>query len=169
MSMNLYQQVAGWRKRGCLSSVLVLTKVNDENIIQTVESTNNMVILEKPYVDRDLCGITQKMLQADKIKQRKFRRYNVNQTVALSSYKSGFNSQTNVCNMSLGGLCLTGSLEGLQKGDLLRVDFELDKIKTHRTVNGKVVWTTNDNNEPQAGLEFVKDADVYSHLLNDIG
>lgn len=169
MNLNMYQQITSWRKKGCLSSVLMLTKVNDENLIRSVESNNNIVILEKPYLEKDLRGIAQKILIADRIKQRVFRRYDVQQTVSLSSYKSGFNSKTQVRNMSLGGLCLGGGLEGLEEGDLLRVDFELDKINARRTVNGRVIWVADENNEVQAGLAFVKDSDVYSHLLEGMG
>lgn len=170
MNLNLYQQVASWRKKGCLASVLMLSKVSDDNLIKTLEPTNNMVVLEKPYTDRDLKGIAAKILNSRTINQRKFRRYNVAQSVSLSSYKSGFNaSTTNVVNMSRGGLCLAGSLDGLQSGDLLRVDFNLDKINSRRSMNGKVVWVAVENQEVQAGLEFVKDAEVYGHILNDIG
>lgn len=169
MSMNVYQQIAGWRKKGCLSSVLMLSKLNDDTLIKNVESTNNMVILEKPYLERDLKGIASKILSSNKINQRKFRRYDVNQEVSLSSYKSGFSGKTHVLNMSRGGLCMAGGLEGLKAGDLLRVDFELDKINSRRTMNGKVVWVAPENEELQAGLEFVKDSDVYGHLLEDIG
>lgn len=169
MNLNIYQQIAGWRKKGCLSSVLMLSKVSDDNLIKNLEPNNNMVVLEKPYLDRDLRGIASKILNADKINQRKFRRYNVEQSVDLSSYKSGFNASTSVLNMSRGGLCIAGHLDGLKTGDLLRVDFNLDKINARRTMNGKVVWVTIENDEVQAGLEFVKDADVYGHLLDEIG
>ncbi len=170
MNMNIYQQILSWRKKGCLSSVLLLSKIADDSLMKTVESTNNLVILEKPYLDRDLKGITEKLINVGKINQRKFRRYEVQQTVSLSSYKSGFiASETAVRNMSLGGLCIGGGIEGLKEGDLLRVDFHLDKIKARRAVNGKVVWVATENDEVLAGLEFVKDSDVYGHLLSDIG
>lgn len=169
MNMNIYQQVTAWRKKGCLCSVLLLSKVSDEAIMNTLESMNNLVILEKPYLDRDLKGITEKLLNVGKINQRKFRRYDVEQSVSLSSYKTGFNAETNVRNMSRGGLCIAGNIDGLKTGDLLRVDFHLEKINARRAINGKVVWVAIENNEVQAGLEFIKDADVYGHLLSDIG
>lgn len=169
MNLNVYQQIAAWRKKGCFSSVLMLSKVNDENLINKIEPTSNMVVLEKPYLDRDLRGIAQKILNANQINQRKYRRYDVEQSVSLSSYKSGFNAKTYVRNMSRGGLCLGGGLDGLKAGDLLRVEFELDKINARRSVNGKVVWVAAENQEVQAGLEFVKEGDVYGHLLDDLG
>jgi hypothetical protein len=169
MNMNVYQQIASWRKKGCLSSVLMLTKVNDEALIKSLEPANNMVVLEKPYLERDLKGIAHKILRSNQINQRKFRRYDVQQEVSLSSYKSGFAGKTHVLNMSRGGLCITGGLDGLKTGDLLRVDFELDKIKSRRSMNGKVVWVAPEDKEIQAGLEFVKDSEVYGHLLGDIG
>lgn len=169
MNMNIYQQISAWRKKGCLSSVLLLSKMADDSLMSNT-STNNLVILEKPYLERDLCGITEKLLNVGKINQRKFRRYDVQQSVSLSSYKSGFNvADTSVRNMSRGGLCIAGPLDGLKEGDLLRVDFHLEKINARRAVNGKVVWVAKENEEVQAGLEFVKDADVYCHLLSDIG
>jgi hypothetical protein len=169
LNMNVFQQVASWRKKGCLSSVLMLSKVNDEALIKSLEPANNMVILEKPYLERDLRGIAHKILKSNQINQRKFRRYHVAQEVSLSSYKSGFAGKTRVLNMSRGGLCIAGGLDGLKSGDLLRVDFELDKINSRRSMNGKVVWVAPENEEVQAGLEFVKDSDVYGHLLTDIG
>jgi hypothetical protein len=169
LNMNVFQQIAGWRKKGCLSSVLMLSKVNDEVLIKSLEPANNMVILEKPYLERDLKGIAHKILKSNQINQRKFRRYDVAQEVSLSSYKTGFAGKTRVLNMSRGGLCIAGGLEGLKSGDLLRVDFELDKINSRRSMNGKVVWVAPENEEVQAGLEFVKDSDVYGHLLTDIG
>ncbi len=165
LNLNMYQQISSWRKKGCLASILMLSKVNDESLVKSMEPNNNIVILEKPYLEKDLRGIAQKILLADQIKQRIFRRYDVQQDVSLSSYKSGFSSKTKVRNMSLGGLCLGGGLQGLKEGDLLRVDFELDKINSRRTVNGRVIWVIQEEHEIQAGLEFVKDSDVYSHLL----
>ncbi|MCB9073807.1 MAG: PilZ domain-containing protein [Bdellovibrionaceae bacterium] len=169
LNMNMYQQVASWRKKGQLASVLMLSKVADENLIHNVEPMNNMVVLEKPYVESDLKGISQKMLDERKIQQRKYRRFNVAQKVSLSSYKSGFSGESQVCNMSRGGLCIQGGLVGLTAGDLLRIDFNLDKISTHRTVNGKVIWISEYDEQPQAGIEFIKESDVYGHLLDDIG
>lgn len=169
MNINVFQQITAWRKKGCLASVLLLSKMTDGSMVEALEPVNNLVVLEKPYLERDLCGITQKLLNVGRINQRKFRRYEVQQNVSLSSYKSGFNADTIVRNMSRGGLCVSGGIDGLKAGDLLRVEFHLEKINARRAVNGKVVWVANENNEPQAGLEFIKDADVYGHLLNDIG
>lgn len=168
LNFTLQQQIAGWRRNGFLSSILLLSKVNDPSLMQSVENIPSCVVLEKPFEEKDLKGIAEKFLSTKQVMQRKYRRYSTQQSVKLSSYKSDFHAASRVQNMSMGGLCLEGSVDNLQVGDVLKINFPLDKLNIERVVSGKVVWVDKDALS-SAGVQFMKDTEVYNHLLQDIG
>ena len=88
--------------------------------------------------------------------------------MAVSSYKTDFKSHTTVNNISLGGLCVEGQWNNLQVGDLLKINFSFDKLNSERVMNGKVIWVQA-GNKSSAGIQFVKEEEVYGQLLRDIG
>lgn len=168
INMNLKQQFQTWRKRGFLSSVLMLTKLPELKMIREFDEIKNFLILEKPYEDRELNGISAKLLNSVEVQQRKFRRFNTNQKVEITSYKTDYKSKSQVQNISMGGLCIEGTGSDLKIGDLLKIHFVLDKINADRVMHARVVWVKNAD-VPMAGVQFVKEEDVYNDLLNAIG
>lgn len=168
LDMNLKQKVVSWRKRGFLGSILVMSKVKDNQLLAQMNSLHNFVVLEKPYADRDLAGMAQKFLKTIEVNQRRYRRFSTDQNVQVESYKTDFKADSKVRNISLGGLCLDGDWNKLLCGDLLKITFPLDKLNREYTMNAKVIWVRGEN-KSEAGVEFVKDEDVYSQLLSSMG
>lgn len=168
LSLNLQQEIQSWRKRGFLSSVVMLSKVLDLGLFDQFENLNNFVLVEKPYDEKDLQGVTRKLLTANHVMQRKFRRFTTDQSVAVTSYKTDFRSSPRVDNISLGGLCLQGKWDNLNVGDLLQINFSLDKLNVQRVMNGRVIWVQQ-GEQCAAGIKFLKEEEVYGQLLRDIG
>lgn len=168
LNITLKQQFQNWRKRGFLSSVLMLSKLPDVNMVRDFEDIKNFLVLEKPYEPRELRGISSKLLNSVEVQQRRFRRFNTNQKVEIVSYKTDFKSKSRVENISMGGLCIEGACANLQVGDLLKIHFVLDKINADRVMHARVVWVTSGATE-MAGVQFVREEDVYNDLLNAIG
>ncbi len=169
LTMTLQQQISGWRRHGFQSSILLLTKVADPAAMGCVDSISNCVLLEKPFDEKDLKGIAEKFLNTMQVQQRKFRRYTTQQTVNLSSYVTEFKTPSKVNNMSLGGLRVEGPVGDLRIGEVLKINFSLDKLNVERVMNGRVVWVDKENSRPSAGIQFMKETEVYTHLLREIG
>jgi len=86
------------------------------------------------------------------------------------SYQRDFVVQSKIENISRGGVFIRGPLEDLSRGDLLRVNFNLDELNKTHTMSAKVVWTDGnvDESERTAGLQFMTKEDIYSQLLNTL-
>jgi response regulator RpfG family c-di-GMP phosphodiesterase len=168
LTMTLQQQITGWRRNGFLSSILLLTKLADPTAINTVESLSSCVLLEKPFDEKDLRGIAEKFLNTEQVQQRKFRRYATQQTVNVSSYMSEFHTPSKVNNMSLGGVRIEGAVQDLRVGELVKINFSLDKLNVERVMNGRVVWIDADRPQPSAGIQFMKESEIYGQLLREI-
>lgn len=169
LNMSLQQQISGWRRNGFLSSILLLTKVSDPSAMSSVESLSSCVLLEKPFEEKDLKGITEKFLNTIQVQQRKYRRYSTQQMVDISSYVTDFRTPSKVDNMSLGGLRVEGPVANLRVGEVVKINFSLDKLNVERVMNGRVVWVDADRPRPTAGIQFMKETEVYTHLLREIG
>jgi hypothetical protein len=168
LNLAMKQQMRTWRKKGFLAPILLISRVGSDQDLNELESLHNFVLLEKPYIDKDLLGIANKMLKTAQVAQRKFRRFSANQTVSLSSYKNEYKSESKIHNISLGGVCLESDCAELKVGDLLHLNFTLDRLNTERSMSGRVVWV-RPGEKTSAGVEFVKDKEVYGQLLKSIG
>lgn len=168
LDINLKQQVMNWRKRGFLGSILVISKTREDGLIEQLNTLHNFVVLEKPYESKDLAGMAFKFLKTVKVNQRRYRRFSTEQNVHVESYKTEFKTDSAVTNMSMGGLRIEGHLTDLKCGDILKIQFPLDKVKREYTMNARVVWV-KDSIQSEAGVEFVKDAELYSQLLDSMG
>ncbi len=169
LTMTLQQQISSWRRNGFLSSILLLTKVADPAAMSSVENLSSCVLLEKPFDEKDLKGITEKFLNTLQVQQRRYRRYPTQQMVNVSSYMTAFQTPSKVNNMSLGGLRIEGAVSDLRIGEVVKINFSLDKLNVERVMNGRVVWVDAENSKPSAGIKFMKETEVYSHLLREIG
>lgn len=165
--IHLKQSVSEWRYQGYLGPILMLTKIPDPTQLTELDHMHGVVVLDKPYDPKDLVGISKKLLMEVKVNQRKFRRFPTNQTAHLESYKTSLEISANVDNISLGGVCIKGDIKDIAKGDLLKVEFQLDEVKKSHVLNAKVVWTAGKvgDIDRMAGLLFVPKEEVYSQLL----
>lgn len=167
---SLRESINQWRALGYLGPILVLVKIPDPRILDKFSDIHNVTLVEKPYENKDLQGIATKYLNEQKVAQRRYRRFDTQQKALLESYNKNFTSYTVISNISRGGAFIMGDLDGISKGDLLRVCFELDEIKKSRTISAQVVWTKGEAGKRgrTAGLKFITKTKVYETLLNGI-
>lgn len=162
--------VTQWRSLGYLGPIIILVKIPDPRLIDRFSDLQNVTLIEKPYENKDLRGIAIKYLKETKVSQRRFRRFDTKQRARLESYNKNFCSDSVISNISKGGIHITGSLNNITTGDLIRVCFELDELKKNHTMSAQVVWTTKEleDGERSAGLKFISKSMVYDSLLSGI-
>lgn len=162
--------VSHWRSLGYLGPIMILVKLPSPEIINQFADLQNVTIIEKPYENKDMQGIAVKYLNDSKVLQRKFRRFETQQKALLESYNRDYSSYTTISNISKGGAHISGDLEDMSKGDLLRVCFELDELKKNHTMSAEVVWTQGGVGDEKrtAGLRFISKSKVYESLLSGI-
>jgi len=158
------------REINYLGPVLILVKIPDVKVLEDFKPMKNTVLVEKPYTRKDLLGIARKFLKDAQVNQRSHRRFETDQSALLESYQRDFVVQSKIENISRGGVFIRGPLEDLSRGDLLRVNFNLDELNKTHTMSAKVVWTDGnvDESERTAGLQFMTKEDIYSQLLNTL-
>lgn len=159
-----------WRSLGYLGPIIILVKIPDPKVIDGFADLHNVTIIEKPYENKDLQGIAFKYLNETNVAQRRYRRFLTKQKARLESYNKDFTSDSVISNISKGGVHITGALEDISKGDLIRVCFDLDELQKNHTMSAQVVWTSGNvgDSERSAGLKFISKSMVYDSLLNGI-
>ena len=156
------------RTMGYLGPIIILVKVPDLKVLSHFQAQQNVVLIEKPYVKKDLIGIVRKFLRDAQVHQRHHRRFDTTQSALLESYQRDFMVQSKIENISRGGVFIRGQLEDISRGDLLRVNFNLDELDKTHTMSAKVVWTEGAVGDVEriAGLQFISKEAIYSQLLN---
>ena len=127
-------------------------------------------MLEKPYENKDLLGITRKYLNDKFVCQRKHRRFDTKQKALLESYNKDYAAYTTVFNISKGGAYIQGDLADMSKGDLLRVNLNLEQVKKSHSMSAQVVWTSGEvgSKDRAAGIQFVSKEKLYRDLMGSI-
>lgn len=169
-SASMRYEIQNLRTSGYLGPVMVLGKVPDANTLDRFSDIRNVTIVEKPYENKDLQGIAIKYLNDAVVEQRRHRRFGTSQFVRLESYNKDFAAESMLSNISKGGAHVSGELNDITRGDLIRMSFHLEEINKSRTVSAEVVWTQGEvgTQERCAGLRFISKAQVYQSLLNGL-
>ncbi len=134
------------------------------------EVFQELLILEKPFHEKDLIGVSKKLIQGKKVDQRIHRRYPTNQIAKVELVTEGSLHDSHMFNLSKGGayIELPQDLK-LDEGDLLRLDIHLAQIDKKHDLHAKVVWTNKQarwNMGQSVGVEFISPDDIYSTLLD---
>ncbi len=139
--------------------ILVTSKIESVESVKELQTMQNMVFLEKPFVVRDLQGIIRKFLNARSVYQRIHRRYN---TVMSADVEWGDNVRPKATsilfNLSKGGayIELVDSAK-VKKGDQLKVHITLDEVRKSYAMPAKVIWCSDSgmNGGCGVGVEFL--------------
>lgn len=91
------------------------------------------------------------------------KRYNAHAKVRCQKYGNSNDSLMMLENISKTGarLNLVSPMTDFTKGDILRLEIDLDSIQRVRVVNAEVIWS----NAGAVGVSFVQPDKVYSKLL----
>ncbi len=162
----IFPHIVKVRRMGFSGPIVLFGKKSIEFDVKEMTANKNIYLLEKPSSSEQLVGIIKNCLNVEDMKQRTDQRFDVNEIATLQAYKSDFQTQTTICNISRSGVKITGNMSGVNTGDLLRLVFNFEKIQKERTMSARVVWKKeNDDKTGEAGLEFVSQKMVYQYLL----
>lgn len=162
----LFPFVVQVRKTGYSGPILVLGNPGSNFDIAELATVKNLFQINKPYTGEQLEGMVKNCINLENLRQRRDQRFSVREKAVLEAYSSDLKIDTIINNISRSGVRIEGNLGGLQKGDVLRLHFNFDKINKERTMSARVVWMKKENdNAEQAGLEFVSQKAVYKFLL----
>jgi len=162
-SANEMTHLYDLRMRGYMGPVLVIAKTNDKTVMRKLLAMKGIVLLEKPYVDKDLVGIVRKMLLEREVAQRIHRRYDTEEQAEIELCDTKDRFLTWMYNLSKGGAYLEFLTPApVRAGDRVRVTIEIRKTKRVFTVPARVVWTRRNGlrGGAAAGIEFIGAPDI---------
>ena len=148
-----------------------MTNKASEETIKLAEKYKKYYVLGRPFLPRDLLGISFKMAHGEMPAQQLCRRYSTNQPTELQVVGEIENFKARITNLSLSGAKIFFDEQSLtwSEGDLVKLDIALDKVHRQHSVHAKVVWVDREQaNHNEIGVEFIPTEDVYSHLLSNV-
>ncbi len=151
--------------------VLVLSRIIAMDAYEGIQNMKNTILLEKPFEQKDLTGICEKMIARMPVNQRFHRRFYTNQWTSMSPFKGGDASEAKLFNLSRGGAYLEVPNAAVKTGDVVQLKIQLQEVYRKYNVNAKVIWTNKVGvwgTGAGVGLEFLKAKDVYRDLLHKI-
>jgi DNA-binding response OmpR family regulator len=152
--------------------VLVLSRIIATDAFDAIGDMKSTILLEKPFEQKDLIGISEKMIRKADISQRIQRRFYTNQEASVSAFGGADKVDAKVFNLSRGGAYLEHKgNQNMAKGELVQVNIQLNEIYREYNVNARVVWSSQKGiwgTGKALGVEFVKTQDIYRDLLNKI-
>lgn len=168
-----YQFLKDIRGFGYSYPFLILSSLEGAEAILAQAGKNKMHFLAKPYEFKALRGMTRKLMVQRSIQQQIHRRFRTQIKAKMETFIHGEAIETYMFNLSKGGAyCeFSGASNVLGIGDLVRLRVNLDDVHKDYTLTARVVWTTRKGSYSGghgAGLRFVKNSDVYRHLLEKV-
>ena len=149
--------------------VLVLSKIVAPDTFNEFDDMYQTVLLEKPFENKDLVGLADKLVHGNPVQQRYHRRFYTNQKAKMYSFSESQEYSGKLYNLSRGGAYIESDDVTFSKGDLLRVNVPLQDVQRHYDLDARVVWTTECGEwagKKGVGVEFVKGSDIYRNLLS---
>ncbi len=130
------------RQAGYHGPLLVVSKVDNPEMIKEIKSLENVILLEKPYEIKDLQGIVRKFILAANVAQRIHRRYNIIQPAEVEIVSKNTKAVSTVFNLSRGGCYFEFPRKAdVKTGDFLNMTIELSEMNRIYAMPAKVVWT----------------------------
>lgn len=129
---------------------------------------HKLFFLEKPFSGKALAGLARKLLVARSVGQQVHRRFLTNQKTVIETFSKGQSLESNMLNLSKGGAYFEFGQEALlDVGELVRMKVSLEDVEREYSMNARVVWTSKHDSESFcAGVQFVKNADIYRELMD---
>jgi response regulator RpfG family c-di-GMP phosphodiesterase len=153
-----------------LAIVIVCNKVHRE-VVTFAKEGKRIVILERPYSERELTRICEKIVLGLEIFQRKTKRFPTNQPADVEKLNRHETAVCQVFNMSKGGAYIELEKGALSPGDVIKLNIHLDKLGKVHTLHAEVIWVVPHGFHQEkngAGLKFMSVEEVYTSLLEKI-
>jgi DNA-binding NarL/FixJ family response regulator len=149
-------------------NMIVLTDGVAKEFVHAVYNVDDVHILLRPIVEKNILGLARKLLIAKKIPKQVNRRFNTDQMAEIESLTTGDQLLSNMYNLSRGGAyCEFQKETGLAVGDLIRLKVSNSDKDEVRSVKARVVWTTDRgrySGRTGCGLRFVTANEVVRNL-----
>ena len=131
------------RKANFVGPCLLIGKNESKEIFQKLKSMQSVLLLEKPYDNKDLTGIVQKFLDTRSVAQRIHRRFVTAQKAEVLIGENEQKRPSVVFNISKGGAYMEFTKTApIHRGDSVKMNIELGELKRAYLMPAKVVWTT---------------------------
>jgi len=158
------------RVLGFTQPILIMATAKEMEAYLKLAEKHKIHFLEKPFEFKALRGIARKIMVQRSLQQQMYRRFRTDQTAEVETFVSGSSFTSQMFNLSKGGAyCEFTDRPGeLSVGDLVRLSVSLGDMHREYTMNARVVWTTRKGSYSGgygAGVKFVKNADIYRHLM----
>jgi len=148
--------------------LLALGRVEKPELIEAVTSLPQTIFLEKPFEEKDLSGLTSKILDARGVAQRIHRRFNTEQKAFIEIYGKNVESETTLFNMSRGGAYFELPAQpDIVVGDIVKLNVDLKELKHNYRIHAKVIWTTPKGISTGGygvGVEFIRSNRLFQEL-----
>ena len=159
--MDQYNLVQDLRELGYFHPIVVLPDQSDElrgAEMKEVQDRLRLHFVPKPFDDRELIGVSKKLLITKSIPQQDHQRFVTNQKAYVESIYSGEGVQSSMYNLSKGGAyCEFDANYSFQIGDMVNLKIQLGELN-ERVMRAKLVWKTRRgaySGKPGLGLKFV--------------
>ena len=163
ISPDIKDFIDGCREKEFVSPMIVITHIPHKPL--EFDFIENVAILRKPFENSEFSGLITYLLGNRNALNRRFPRYPITEKAVIEGYQSDYRSDATILNISKGGVLIKGFSGVLKPNDVLRIQFNLNKINKERTLSSRVVWVEQEAN--LAGLEFINSTSVYKYLLNN--
>lgn len=161
--------VVDLRKLGIDFPLLSIADTYDEEAYKFVSELDNSVLLNKPFSDKQLLTLSEKIVDGKNVTQRKFPRFGTGERAYLSLYPNGTPSEVEVKDLSKGGACFIGDIDvGLRQGDTIRVRMFLENVEKTHNFFARVMWMDliTDEGRYYIGVQFVSESQIFKSLLS---
>lgn len=119
--------------------VLVLSQIVAGSAYVAIQNMDKTILLEKPIEEKDLLGVSQKLISGRTIQQQRNRRFATRQGAQVQ-FAHGNTVLGWVFNLSKGGAYVELPPSVVIKGDRLRLHVMLNQIERKYSMNARVVW-----------------------------
>lgn len=140
LPQNSAEPVQSLRKIGFDEPLLMLANVNNPQLLEKIKYEKDTLVMPKPFDVESIMPLAQKMIDREPLEQRKYPRFNVNETVALEAFGISGKIGAQMTTMSKGGalLKLSGH-EKLHIGDIIQVHIPLREIGKFHLVHAQIM------------------------------
>lgn len=171
LNLEKMRQAQNLRASGYGTPILLVSKAISHQAKEASRKMRRVVLLEKPFQNKEFLGITNKLVSGRDVSLQEHRRFFTNQTAILEQVGSHLQYATQIKNLSRGGALLEiAHTDQVDIRGVVRMNIVLDEIQKAYEVNARVIWNSkrDSTGTREVGVEFIQAKDIYRNLLNNL-